>query len=124
MTEQPVDAPEIDDSRTDAEQLAAEDITHVTLKFRPERWVTRGRDEYAVQAGDYIDFTVPVSDVLDENGEFFTERSYEMDWLQTHDNAPDTVQNWTGPFELYYHELHSGHPEKEPDRTGGEGNGE
>lgn len=92
---------------TDADQLQATNVTHVTLNFRPEEWVERGYDEYAEQAMETIQYVVPVEAVLDDNGMLIDEHTYEMDNLQAHENAPDVVKTWSGPFTLSYNEFHN-----------------
>lgn len=84
-------------------------VTTVTLKFHPETWETHYGEQYAVPTGDPITFTVPVTAVT-HNGDFIPEATREMDSLKHHPNAPESVQNWEGPFEITYHELDSNEP--------------
>lgn len=101
------DERESDDERTDAEEFEEHGVTHAVLRFKPQQWETRAGDKYAVQAGEQIEYVVPVEDVLDDDGNLITERTYEMDRLKGHENAPSAVKGWSGPFEIYYNGFYS-----------------
>lgn len=70
------------------------------LEFTGEAWVGgRARDV----DGKETTYTVPLSD-LRQNGNWALDetpsRHFVSDSLHTHENAPEWVQEWNGPFEL------------------------
>ena len=74
------------------------DIAEVT--FHPQQWNEYAGDEYAEPAADRdpTTFHVPVEDATDENGEPLADATRESDILHEHENAPEWVRDWTGPF--------------------------
>ena len=78
----------------------SEEYDTVRIVFTPQEWVTFYGDERAVETGDRVRFRVPVCDITDSNDELFQEPSYELDSLKHHENAPEVVKEWEGPFEI------------------------
>ena len=70
------------------------DATHATVKFYPQVW---DRNDRALTGAPFT-YTVPIEDATDDNGELLEDDSYSSDQLHRHENAPDEVRNWQGPF--------------------------
>lgn len=78
-----------------------EAVDEVRLEFIGQAWV----DEYARAVDDgHTEFTIPLEDLKTRDNEWAihsTATSYHVeDSLHRHENAPEWVQDWDGPFEL------------------------
>jgi len=73
----------------------------VEVRFYPEETVNDDGQEIQVPAEnrDAVWYIVPFSDVQ-ENGGIPEDNSHELRTLKDHENAPDWVQEWTGPFRV------------------------
>lgn len=72
----------------------------VKVTFHPQEWQENYGEEHAVPANDHesVSFTVPDSHATDDTGELPADDSYDSDLLHEHENAPEWVQDWSGPF--------------------------
>ena len=74
------------------------DTDTVTVRFIPQAWV----NDYAIEvdpAGPTT-FTVAAGDAQNANRDWLEDHSYASDPLQTHENAPRWIRQWSGPFEI------------------------
>lgn len=73
---------------------------YAEVTFHPQEWVTHGTDDYAEPAADSdpTSFYVPVEDALDDEGHPLPDDSHQSDALADHENAPEWIQYWEGPF--------------------------
>lgn len=81
-------------------EVAAIEDGEVVLEFTGQAWINeRARDV----DGKETTYTVPLS-ALRRRGEWALDetpfRHFVSDSLHTHENAPEWVQEWSGPFEL------------------------
>lgn len=74
------------------------------LDFSPQAQ-TRSGEIVSVQSLGREAFTVPLDDVLDEDGRLLPSPSHSLDRLKTHPNAPLWIQLHSGPFDLRIDEL-------------------
>jgi len=56
------------------------------------------QDDRAVTGETTEQFIVPWEDATDEDGTLLPDESGESDSLRFHENAPDVVREWSGPF--------------------------
>lgn len=77
-----------------------ESVTHAEVRFYPQHWVYIAGDAQACESAekDPVTFTVPVEAVLADDGEIVPDDSSQSDGLRRHENSPEWVQSWTGPF--------------------------
>jgi len=68
----------------------------VEVVFSPQEWT----DEYAMasEERDPVTYEVPRKDAENDNGELYEDDTHQSDQLADHENAPEWVQNWSGPF--------------------------
>jgi hypothetical protein len=68
----------------------------VEVVFSPQEWAAG----YAIAAQDRdtVTYEVPREDATDDNGDLYEDDTYESDQLSDHENAPEWVQDWSGPF--------------------------
>ncbi len=80
-----------------------EGVTHVRVTFHPQVWY----NEYAIKPDDFeaVEFIVPLEDALDGDGNLVHDDCSESDKLQMHENAPEAVREWEGPFYITIGEL-------------------
>lgn len=76
------------------------DAEEVIVTFHPQEWHEYAGEEraHAHPNHDSVKFTVPLEDAIDENGNFLKDDTYASDALAEHENAPDWVNEWEGPF--------------------------
>ena len=73
-----------------------DDVEMVTLRFIPQWWTGQNNEQIMNLKPDGPDtFQVPKSEW--GNAE---DRSYAADRFKSHDNAPEWVRAWSGPFEI------------------------
>jgi hypothetical protein len=70
----------------------------VLIRFIAQAWI----NDYAVTADPQgpTTFRAPVADAQDGAGRWLESHSDQSDVLHTNRNAPQWVQDWTGPFEI------------------------
>lgn len=67
----------------------------VTVRAHLEAWL----NDSTVEVDDSpVEFTVPVADATYPNGEWIPDKCRDSDLLREHENAPNRVQRWQGPF--------------------------
>lgn len=60
------------------------------VRFHPQAWV----NDYAIEVDPQGETDFEVGDVPDD----VEDDTHASDALRTHDNAPEWVRDWTGPF--------------------------
>lgn len=75
--------------------------TEAVVKFYPQVW---DENDYALTGAPFT-FTVPYEDALNDDGELVEDSSHESDLLRNHENAPEVVQKWQGPFYVVVNEV-------------------
>ena len=78
-----------------------EDVDEAVVTFHPQIW----HDNRALTSDETETYTVPIEDVLDDNGELLTDDAGKSDALADHETAPERVQNGDGPFYVTINEL-------------------
>lgn len=84
----------------------AESAAHVAVTFHPQEWVDTAGEAHEwdrkqlVSAEDRepVTFSVPREDATDASGAVFEDESYGATLLQDHQNAPEWVSDWDGPY--------------------------
>lgn len=78
------------------------DATTAEVTFYPEEWVPgMDGDDHARITGDKITrFEIPLEDALDDDGDLITDLTDKAARLADHEDAPDWIQTWTGPYEV------------------------
>lgn len=74
-------------------EVEEEQIETITVRFYPQVW---DRNDHAL-TGAPATFEVPKDEATVE-GELVEDSSYDSDQLKGHENAPEWVRGWTGPF--------------------------
>jgi hypothetical protein len=66
------------------------------VTFYPQAW----QNDYAVPVDPEgkTEFEVPLEDAIDEDGDILPDDSYESDAFKDHENAPEWIKEWNGPF--------------------------
>ncbi|WP_336326910.1 hypothetical protein [Halovenus sp. HT40] len=78
----------------------------VVVTFHPQRWVETaakahesGRRQLSdAENRETTSFTVPRADATDQEGNRYPDESYEANQLVTHEQAPEWVTDWDGPY--------------------------
>lgn len=69
------------------------------VTFYPQVWIGPAGDTLAAPADahDPAHYLVPLSDAM-RDGRVVEDDAHESDYLKDHDNAPEWVREWSGPF--------------------------
>jgi hypothetical protein len=70
----------------------------VTVHFVPQAWVRHHAIE--VDPEGATTFEVPMTDAKDGVGNWLPDRDDASDLLRQHENAPEWIRNWSGPFDI------------------------
>jgi hypothetical protein len=70
----------------------------VTVRFLPRAWI----ENHAVEADPEgsTTFAVPATDAKDAEDNWLPNHDAASDGLRQHDNAPEWIRNWNGPFDI------------------------
>jgi DNA-binding HxlR family transcriptional regulator len=70
----------------------------VTVRFIAQAWVKN--NAIAVDAAGPTTFEVPAAAAQDAGGNWLPDHDHSSDVLREHDNAPEWIRNWSGPYDL------------------------
>jgi hypothetical protein len=98
----------------DARSVAESDVTHARLMFRPEEPAADDSPTQFTLAAEPETFVVPIQDVVGADGTLIEDETPALNELRTHDNAPEAVTDWDGPYTIIYDELFAAPNADEP----------
>lgn len=84
-------------------KVKAEPLGTAKVRFHPQAW----QDDYAVPVDPEgeTEYEVPIKDATDEEGKIYPDDDPRSDGLKDHENAPDWVKEWQGPFYITIEEV-------------------
>lgn len=68
--------------------------TEAVVTFHPQIW----RDNRAITGDETETYTLPIEDIVTDDGELPGDNTYESDALAWHEDAPKRAREWQGPF--------------------------